>query len=96
VGGTRDSAVQADDVHGRTSTGETHALGNLGDRANLRVLAFVARNEQDTLLVADVGRDGDVHIGEDDDVVKGYKQQRAQRSSHLSVESYTPNSSFRR
>jgi hypothetical protein len=71
VGGARDSAVQADDIDGRTGAGQAHALSDLGDRADLRVLAFVAGHEQDALLVADVGRDGDVHVGEDDDVVKG-------------------------
>jgi hypothetical protein len=35
-------------------------------------------HEQHPVLVAHVGGDGDVHVGEDDDVVKGDKQQRTQ------------------
>ena len=96
VGGAGDSAVQADETDGRAAAGQAHALGDLGDRADLCVLALVPRHEQDALLVADVGGDRDVHVREDDDVVKRDKQQRAQRFHHLSVGSYATNSSFRR
>jgi hypothetical protein len=34
----------------------------------------VARHEQDALLIADLGRDRDVHVREDDNVVKRDKQ----------------------
>jgi hypothetical protein len=41
-----------------------------GDGADGGVLAFVARDEQHALLVADLHVDGDVHVREDDDVVQ--------------------------
>jgi hypothetical protein len=37
----------------------------------------VARDEQHTFLVADLGGDGDIHVREDDDVVQWDKQKRA-------------------
>jgi hypothetical protein len=55
----------------------------------------VTRHEQDTLLIAHVGGDRDVHVREDDNVVKRDKQQPCQRFSHLSLENYSLNSSFR-
>ena len=81
VGGTGDSAVQTDETDGRDAAGQAHTFGDLGDRADLCVLAVVPWHEQHALLVAHVGGDRDVHVREDDDVVKRDKQQRAQDSS---------------
>ena len=46
------------------------ALGDLGNGADLCVLPFVARNQEDAFLVAHVGGDRYVHVREDDDVVE--------------------------
>ena len=75
VGGAELGAVQAVQVHGAAAAGHAHALAHLGDRADLRVRAFVARDEQHALLVADVDGDRDVHVGEDDEVVQRYEEQ---------------------
>ena len=71
------AAVQADEVDGAAAAGQADALAHLGDGADLRVLALVARHEQHALLVADVDGDRDVHVREDDEVVQRYEQQRA-------------------
>jgi hypothetical protein len=41
----------------------------------------VLRDEQHAVLVADVDRQGHVHVGEDDDVFEWYEEQGAQESS---------------
>ena len=58
------------------AAGQADALGDAGDRADRGVLALVARDEQDALLVADVDRQRDVHGREDDGVVEGDEEQR--------------------
>ena len=73
--------VEAD---GAAAAGQADALADLGDGADLRVLALVPRHEEHALLVADVGGDGDVHVREDDDVVQRNEQQRAHQRSSLS------------
>ena len=82
VGGAGDSAVQTDETDGCDAAGQAHPLGDFGDRADLGVLAVMPWHEQHAVLVAHVGGDRDVHVREDDDVVKRDKQQRAQASSH--------------
>src|SRR5919108_20798 len=47
----------------------------------LGVGVLVLRDEQHAVLVADVDRQGHVHVGEDDDVFEGYEEQSAQQSS---------------
>ena len=59
----------------RPPPGRRTRVGDLGDRADLRELAVMARDEQDARLVADVDGEGDVHRGEDDGVVEGYEEQ---------------------
>ena len=61
---------------GAAAAGQADAVGDLGDRADLRELAVVARDEQDALLVADVDGERHVHGGEDDGVVEGDEQER--------------------
>ena len=68
-------AVQAGEVHRPAAAGHADALADLGDRAHLRVLALVPRDEQHLLLVADVDGDRDVHVREDDEVVQRYEEQ---------------------
>ena len=76
VGGAELGAVQAVQGHGAAAAGHAHALADLGDGADLRVLALVARDEQHALLVvADVDGDRDVHVREDDEVVQRYEEQ---------------------
>ena len=81
-------------MHGPAAAGQADALADLGDRADLRVLALVPRDEQHALLVADVDGDGDVHVGEDDEVVERDEQQRAHDAITLPVVAMRSNSSF--
>ena len=64
-------------VTARPPPGRRTRSADLGDGADLGVLAVVARHEEHALLVADVRGDGDVHVREDDDVVQRNEQQRA-------------------
>ena len=75
AGRARDAAVEAVQRDRATAAGQAHAIGDLGDRADLRVLALVHGHEQHALLVADVDGEGDVHVGEDDEVFQGDEQQ---------------------
>ena len=93
VGGAGDAAVQAGQADGAAAAGQADAVADLGDGADLRVLALVARHEQHALLVADVDGEGDVHVREDDDVVQRDEQQRAQ-GFLTSLGSYETHSSF--
>ena len=68
-------AVEADEVDGPAAARHADALADFGDGAHLGVLAVVARNEQNLLLVADVDGDRDVHVREDDEVVERYEEQ---------------------
>ena len=57
--------------HGPAATaGDPHGLDDAGDRADLGVLALVARHEQHALLTVHVDRQRDVHGREDDRVVE--------------------------
>ena len=75
VRGAELGAVQALEGDGAAAAGHADALADLGDGADLRVLALVPRDEQHALLVADVDGDGDVHVREDDEVVQRYEEQ---------------------
>ena len=74
AGGARDPAVQTVQRDRATAAGEADAIGDLGDGADLRVLVLVLGHEQHALLVADVDGEGDVHVGEDDEVFQGDEQ----------------------
>ena len=69
--------MQAVQRHGRVAARKPDLVGDLGDGADLRVLAVVLGYEEHALLVPDVDRQGHVHVGEDDDVVKRDEQQLA-------------------
>jgi hypothetical protein len=64
-------AVQCD---GSAAAGKANAVGDLGDGADLRVLVLVLGDEQDAVLGTDVDGEGDVHVGEDDDVLQRDEQ----------------------
>ena len=81
VCGAGDAAMQADERDGAAAAREPDALCDLGDGAHLGVGVLVLRDEQHAVLVADVDRQGRVHVREDDDVFQGYEEQGAQESS---------------
>ena len=56
------------------AAGQADALGDAGDGADAGVLAVVARNEQDAILVPRVDGERHVHGREDDGVVKRDEQ----------------------
>ena len=66
----------------RPPPGSRIAIGHLGDRADLRVLVLVLGHEQHTLFVADVDGEGDVHVGEDDDVFQRDEEQAYRVLAH--------------
>jgi hypothetical protein len=74
-------AAPADEGDGVAASRQPDALADLADGTDLGVGVLVTRHEQHALLVADVDRQGDVHVGEDDDVFERYEQQRAQGRS---------------
>src|SRR5262249_15620793 len=80
----RGAAVQPNEAYGRGAAREADALGDLGDGAHLGVLAFVARYEEDAVVVADLCRDRDVHVREDDGVVERDQKKGAQTIIRLS------------
>src|SRR5829696_5326124 len=75
VGGAGDAARDAGEGDGAAAAGQAHAVGDLGDRAHGGEFAFVAGDEQDARLVADVDGERDVHRGEDDGVIEGYEEE---------------------
>ena len=76
VRGAGDAARDALEHRAAGAAGEADALGDAGDGADRGVLALVARDEQDALLVAGVDRQGDVHRREDDGVVERDEEKR--------------------
>ena len=78
LGGADDAAVQAAERHRAAAAGQPDAVGHLGDRADARIVVFVAGDEQHALLGPDIHGQGHVHVREDDDVLQGYEQHRAQ------------------
>ena len=52
------------------AAGQPHAIGDFRHRANGRVRALVLRHEQHAVGVADVDRQGHVHVREDDGVLQ--------------------------
>jgi hypothetical protein len=78
VGGADDGAMETLESDGAHAAAHAHTVGDLGDGADGRVLALVTRHEHDAVLVADVDREGDVHAGEDDGVLKRDEQQIGQ------------------
>ncbi len=79
VGGARDAAGDAGELHGAAAAGQADAVGDLGDRAHLGELAVVAGDEQHALLVTRVDGEGHIHGGEDDGVVEGEEQERGHK-----------------
>ena len=75
LGRARNAAVEALDRDGDGAAGQPDAVGHARDGPHRRVLPLVLRHEQDAILVADVDRQRDVHVGEDDDVVERDEQQ---------------------
>ncbi len=75
VGGAGDAAADALERRAVRAAGEAHALGDAGDGADGGVLALVAGDEEDLLLVADLDRQGHVHRREDDGVVERDQQE---------------------
>jgi hypothetical protein len=61
--------------HSAAAAGEADLLGDLGDRADLQELVLMPRDEYDAAVVADVDRQSDAHVGEDDGVVQGDQPQ---------------------
>jgi hypothetical protein len=81
----RDAPMEAAQVDRACTARQADVLRHLGDGADLRILAVVARDEQHTFLLADLGVQRHVHVGEDDDVVERNEQQGAQETpTHLS------------
>ncbi len=75
-GGADQGAVLAGERDRAAAAGQADLLGDLGDRADLEELVLVARDEHDALVVADVDRERDAHVGEDDGVVEGDQPQQ--------------------
>ena len=59
------------------SAREPVTIGDLRDRADVRILALALRHEEHRLLVPDVDGQGHVHVGEDDDVLERDEQKLA-------------------
>jgi hypothetical protein len=79
LGRAGDAAVQALERDGASPAGQAHAVGHAGDGADGGVVVVVARDEQHALLAAHVHGQGHVHVREDDEVLQGDEQHRAQR-----------------
>ena len=60
------------------TTRQPYPVGHLGDRADARVIVFVARDEQHALLCPDIHGQGHIHVREDNDVLQRDEQHRAQ------------------
>ena len=73
--GADQRAVLAGDGDRTAAAGQADLLGDLGDRADLEELVLVARHEHDALVIADVDRQRDAHVGEHDGVVEGDQPQ---------------------
>ncbi len=71
LGGAGDAAHDALQLHATAAAGQADALGDVGDRADRRVLALMTGDEQDAVVVAGIDRQRHVHGGEDDGVVEG-------------------------
>ena len=83
LGGADQRAVLAGDGDRTAAAGKADLLGDLGDRADLEELVLVTRHEHDALVVADVDRQRDAHVWEDDGVVEGYQPQQRLRLRRL-------------
>ena len=76
VGGAGDAARDALEARAAGAAGEADLLGDTGDRADAGVFALMPRDEQDTVLVAGVDGEGDIHRREDDGVVERDEEKR--------------------
>ena len=57
------------------AAGQADGVGDLGDRADLRVLPVVPGHEQDAVFAGGINRQVDVHRREDDGVVEGDEEE---------------------
>ena len=76
-------AMKAVERHCAPAARQSDAIGDLGNRSHARVLVLVLGHEQHAVLVADVDRQGHVHVREDDDVVQGHQQQLRHGVAHV-------------
>jgi hypothetical protein len=60
-----------------SSAGKADALGDLGDSPHICKLVVVAGDQQDTVVLAGVDREGDRHPREHNHVVEGDEQEPA-------------------
>ncbi len=81
LGGPGEAAVQADHGGDRVAAARDAGLDHLGEDAYAPVLALVAGDEEDPLLLADVDRQGGGDGGEDDRLVE-----RDQQIGHKEVQ----------
>ena len=73
AGGPDRRPVQALDGDRLGAAGQLHALGHGRDRADAGELVFVARHQDDPLLVAEVEGERDAHTREHDRVVQWHE-----------------------
>ena len=69
--------MQPFERHGSRAAGQADTIGHASHGAHGCVLPLVLGHQQDPLLVADVDRQRDVHVREDDDVVEWDEQELA-------------------
>jgi hypothetical protein len=62
--------METDETDGSDATGQAYTLHDLCDGADIRVLPVVPWNEQNALFLAHLDGDRDIHVREDDGVVK--------------------------
>jgi hypothetical protein len=70
---------------GTAASRQPHALGYLGNDANLEVLVLVMRNEHHALVIAYVYRHRDPHTGEHDGVFHWDQSQRGHGKNSIST-----------
>ena len=66
LGGAEHGAALGDQRDGGDAAGQPGDLDDVGQNADLRVLTVLGGHQQHALVVADIDRQGDVHIWEDD------------------------------
>jgi len=76
LGRPEDGALLRDQRDGGDAARQPGDLHHVGQHADLGVLAVLGGHQQDALVVADVDRQGDVHIGEDNGVFEWDEQIR--------------------
>ena len=69
-GGADQRPVLAGDGDGASSARQADLLGDLSDRAHVDELVVVARDEHHSLVLPDVDRERDPHVGKHDGVIQ--------------------------